>query len=180
MPIEINENLDIYNSSSRYYNDICYTTKSDSGTDITLKDRQNDFILKNKTVCQDDCIFADYDKNTKKVKCSCKIKEPSTSTADMNIDTKKLLKNFIDIKNIANIDILVCYKRLLSLQGIIKNIGFLIIISIIIFHFICIILFYCNQLKELKKKLIYIFSSSFLLIEDLCINPYFFYFLYLN
>ena len=152
IPIEINENLDIYNSSSRYYNDICYTTKSDSGTDITLKDRQNDFILKNKTVCQDDCIFADYDKNTKKVKCSCKIKEPSTSTADMNIDTKKLLKNFMDIKNIANIGILVCYKKLLSLQGIIKNIGCLIVISNIILHFIFIILFYYNQFKNLKTK----------------------------
>ena len=161
LPIEINENLDMYNSSSRYYNDICYTTKSDSGTDITLKDRQNDFILKNRTVCQDDCIFADYDKNTKKVKCSCKIKEPSTSTADMNIDTKKLLKNFIDIKNIANIGILVCYKRLLSLQGIIKNIGCLIVISNIILHFIFIILFYYNQFKELKNKIIYIIFSKY-------------------
>ncbi len=38
----------------------------------------------------------------------------------MKIDTKKLLKNFIVIKNIANIGILVCYKRLFSLVVIIK------------------------------------------------------------
>ena len=161
IPIEINENLDILNSSSGYYNDLCYTTKSDSGTDITLTDRRNDFIAKNKTVCQEDCIFADYDKNIKKVKCSCKVKEPPTSTAYMNIDTNKLLKNFIDIKNIANIGILVCYKRLLSFKGIIKNIGCLIVISIIIFHFISMIIFYYNQFNELKKKIIYIIFSKY-------------------
>ena len=110
IPIEINENLDIYNSSSGYYNDICYTTKSDSGTDISLKDRKNDFLEKNRAICQEDCFFADYDKSNKKVKCSCEVKEPSSSIADMKIDTKKLMKDFIDIKNIANIGLLVCYK----------------------------------------------------------------------
>ena len=79
IPVEIDESLDILNSSSGYYNDICYTTKSDSGTDITIKDRKDNFILKNKSVCQDDCIFTDYDKSTKKAKCSCKVKEPSSS-----------------------------------------------------------------------------------------------------
>ena len=40
IPIVINENIDKYNSSSGYYNDICYTTTSEDGTDILLKDRQ--------------------------------------------------------------------------------------------------------------------------------------------
>ena len=167
IPIEINESLEILNSSSNYYNDICYTTKSDSGTDITLTDRKNDFILKNKTVCQDNCIFADYDKINKKAKCSCEIKEPSSSTANMNIDANKLLKNFIDIKNIANFGILVCYKKLFSLKGFIKNIGCLMIIPIIIFHFICIIIFYCKQFKKLKKKIknIFIFKDIWRLFK---------------
>ena len=153
------------NSSGRYYNDICYTAKSDSGADIILKDRKNNFISKNMAVCQDDCIFTEYDKNTKKVKCSCKIKEPSSSTADMNINIDKLLKNFIDIQNIANIGLLVCYKKLLSLKHAIKNIGFLILIPIVILHFICIILFYCKQLKRIKKIIIdIIFAKNVLFL----------------
>jgi len=37
IPIIINENIDIYNSSSGYYNDICYTSTSEDGTDILKK-----------------------------------------------------------------------------------------------------------------------------------------------
>ena len=160
IPIEINENLDILNSSGGYYNDICYTTKSDSGSDIILKDRKNYFIYNNKTVCQEDCIFTDYNKDTKKAICSCKIKEPSLSSANMNIDINKIMKSFIDIKNIANIALLKCYKKLFSLEDIIKNIGFLMIIPIIIFHLICIIIFYCKLFKKLKKKIKKIISSK--------------------
>ena len=46
IPIVINEDLDKYNSSSGYYNDICCTTTSDDGIDILLKDRQKEFINK--------------------------------------------------------------------------------------------------------------------------------------
>ena len=35
IPVEITENLDKLNSSSGYFNDICYTASSESGTDIT-------------------------------------------------------------------------------------------------------------------------------------------------
>ena len=36
IPVKITENIDKYNSSSGYYNDICYTTTSDSGTDVLI------------------------------------------------------------------------------------------------------------------------------------------------
>ena len=39
IPIEI-QGFDKFNTSSEYFNDICYTTTSDSGTDISLKDRK--------------------------------------------------------------------------------------------------------------------------------------------
>ena len=38
IPHILTGNIDELNSSSNYYNDICYTSTSDSGTDITLKD----------------------------------------------------------------------------------------------------------------------------------------------
>ena len=58
IPIIIKDNLDKLNASSGYYNDICYTTTSEDGTDITLKDRQREFIEKDKIVCQEGCIFS--------------------------------------------------------------------------------------------------------------------------
>ena len=59
IPIEISksENLDKLNTSSDYFNDVCYVASSDSGTDILLKDRKEEFIENNKTVCQDDLRF---------------------------------------------------------------------------------------------------------------------------
>ena len=112
IPIKITENIDKLNISSGYYNDICYSAISDSGTDISLKDRKKEFIENNKTVCQEDCDFSDYDYITQRAKCSCKIKESSSSFSNMKINKLKFYEYFIDIKNIANIKILFCFKKL--------------------------------------------------------------------
>ena len=154
VPIIVTENIDKLNSSSGYYNDICYIATSDSGTDISLKDRKNEFIDDNKTVCQDDCNFSEYDYSTHKAKCSCKVKQSSSlSFADMKTNKMKLLENFKNIKNFANINILICYKILFSKLGIIHNIGFYILDVNIIFHIICIFIFYGNQLNIIKNKI---------------------------
>ena len=136
IPLEITENLDKLNTSSGYFNDICYTSTSKYGTDIILKDRQNEYIKENKAVCQDECIFSDYNYTIKKVNCSCEVKEMPLSFVDMNINKTKLYENFMDIKNIANIRILICYKNLFSKIGAIYNIGSYIIIAILLFHII--------------------------------------------
>ena len=153
VPVEITESLDILNTSSGYYNDICYTAKSESGTDIILNDRKNEFIEGNKSVCQDDCDFIEYNYTNKKAICSCDIKESSLSFEDININKTKLYQNFKDIKNIANINILICYKVLFTISGILYNIGSYIIIADLIFHIVCIFLFYLKQNKILKNKI---------------------------
>ena len=160
VPIKLNENLDIFNTSSGYYNDICYTAKSESGTDILLKDRKDEFIKGNKTVCQDDCDFTGYNYTTTKAKCSCKVKESSKSFEDMNIDQTKLFMNFNDIKNYANFNILICYKNLFNSKGIKKNIGCYIIIIIIIFQIICFFIFYIKQFDIIINKVKEIISAK--------------------
>ena len=64
----LSEHIDKLNSSSGYYNDICYSATSDDGTDILLKDSKKEFIKYNKTLCQDNCEFSEYDFNTQKEK----------------------------------------------------------------------------------------------------------------
>ena len=44
IPVVINDNIDKRNSSSAYYNDICYIEKSENCTVITLSDRQKYLI----------------------------------------------------------------------------------------------------------------------------------------
>ena len=74
IPVILSDSLDKINSSSDYYNDICYTYTSEDGTDISLSDRKKDFIKNNLTVCEEDCDFSDYDYSNGKAICSCKVK----------------------------------------------------------------------------------------------------------
>ena len=153
VPVIISENIDILNISSGYYNDICYVATSDSSTDITLKDRKEEFINKNKTVCQEDCDFTKYNYNLLKANCSCKVKQLSSSFANMNIDTEKIFKSFGNIKNIANLNLLSCYKVLFTNIGILKNIGSILIIIILVIHLICIILYFTKSYSNINNKI---------------------------
>ena len=151
IPLTINENIDKLNSSSGYYNDICYLATSDGGTDIILKDRKKEYIEGNKSVCQDDCDFSDYDYNKQKANCSCKVKESSSSFKDMNINKEKLYENFVNIKNIANLNILICYRNLFNKKGIIYNFGFYIILLVIVFHMTLIFIFYLKDINVIRN-----------------------------
>ena len=154
IPFVITENIDKYNKSSGYYNDICYTTTSEYGTDITLKDRRANFINGDKIVCQEGCEFTEYDSEISKAQCSCNVEKSPSSIDDMKIDKRKLLENFINIKNFANFNFLLCYKKLFCKKGILNNIGSYVIFAIIFFHIITLIIFYINQFPSLKKKII--------------------------
>ena len=158
VPIAINDNVDKLNTSSGYYNDICYTTTSEDGTDISLADRKNDYANNDNIICQEGCIFSEYDKDSQFAKCSCDVKETPPSIADMNINKEKLLENFKDIKNIINFVFLKCYKTLLTKEGIMNNYGFYLILIIIVFHILCIFIFRISHFRLIKKKIIHIAS----------------------
>ena len=159
IPFILTGNVDEYNSSSGYYNDICYTTTSEDGTDITLNDRKTNYIGEDKIVCQKDCFFSKYESESSKAKCSCNVKESSTSITEMSINKDKLLENFKDIKNFANFNFLVCHKKLFNKEGIVKNIGSYLLLAIILFHIISIIIFYLKEFPLIKKKINYIISG---------------------
>ena len=153
IPITITDQLEKLNSSSSYYNDVCYTTTSEDGTDITVKDRQNDFIDKDRVICQDGCYFSEYDYGNSRANCSCNIKKCSESYAGMYIDKSKILDNFKNINNLINFKFLVCYKNLFNKEGIIKNIGFYLLLLIMIFHAITILIFSLKQFSSIIKKI---------------------------
>ena len=68
----------------------------------------------------------------------------------MKIIKEKLFKNFKDIKNIANINILKCYKSLFCIKGIENNIGSYTVIFIFLFHISSFIIFYKYQQDRIK------------------------------
>ena len=83
IPVKIDEELDKHNSCSDYYNNICSKTKSQSGTDISLNDRRNEFVDNNLTLCEENCKLVEYNYNKEKAKCSCDIKTSIASYEDI-------------------------------------------------------------------------------------------------
>jgi len=155
IPIFLNESLDKLNSSSGYYNDICYLATSDSGTDILLKDRKNEFIEGNKTVCQEDCEFYYYNDSSHKANCFCIVKESSNFFSDIYINKTKLNNNFADIKNkidFSNLRITSC-DVLNSKENIEKNPGFFLLLIILAIFIIAFIIFYIKGYNLLSIKI---------------------------
>ena len=144
VPVQITEDIEKLNTSGRYYNDKCHKSKSDSGTDILLKDRQKEFVEGNKTVCQEDCDFTYYDYDTQKANCSCKVKETSSSMSDMTINTEKFYENFADTKKeFSNFGLTNC-NVLTSTDNIRSNTGFFLLLLILAL-FIIIFIIFCSR-----------------------------------
>ena len=169
IPIIINETIDKYNPKSNYYNDICSKANSKSNTDITLNDRRNEFIDNNMSLCEDNCELTNYDNKFKKAKCSCNVKTILTLDS-IECDSSNILKNFIDINKITNIQIIKCYKIVFRINNIKNNYGFFIVFFIFILYFICIIVFYCKSLNllicEIIKIIIIINSKEYQITKN--------------
>ena len=153
IPKPIIEPIDKININSGYYNDICYTATSDSGTDILLKDRIKEYFEINKTICPNNCDFIEYDNINKKVKCLCKIKNFLLNDNKASNKTMFLNKFYNNENHFGNFNILKCYKSLFCKKGISQNIGFFLLIIIFIFHFIYTFYFYLKDIYLIKNKI---------------------------
>ena len=142
--IPLNE-IQKYNQSSEMYNDICFSSTSESGTDKPLKDRQNDYIDNNMSICEEDCEFTEYDNINHKAICSCTIKLKFPLISEIRIDKKKLFDNFKDIKNIANFKLLKCFNLLFIKQNILRNSSNYILVILLFLSIIAIFIFICKD-----------------------------------
>ena len=99
-----NKDIDInkYNKSSNYYNDLCTKSDSQRKMDLSLSDRRKEFVDNNMTLCEEDCDLIEYNSTNNNTKCSCLIKVKLPFIDEIKFDKRKLLKSFIDIDNFIN------------------------------------------------------------------------------
>ena len=151
--IDINENeITKYDPKSDFYNDICSTYTTKYNTDITLKDRQKEFFNNNMSLCEDNCDFISYDSSSKKIDCNCNIKLTIKDLSNIKIN-KDTLKSKFNIKNMINIEVIKCYKKLFCKEGILYNIGSYILLAIILFFIIGFIIFINKEFASLQKEI---------------------------
>ena len=162
-----NNEIDQYNLSSDLYNDLCYTLTNENNIDKPLKERRKEIIDNNKFICQEGCVFSEYDINEKRATCSCFTKIELPILSEIKIDKKKLLSNFKNIKNIANFKMLNCIYLMFNKKNIFFNSSNYIFIFLFIFGIISIYRFiFCNyplitkNLNEIWKEKTFNFKSE--------------------
>ena len=163
IPVSIKEDINKYNPSSDYFNDICSKDTSKSGTDIILSDRKNIFINDNMSLCEEDCDLIDYDYENKKVKCSCITKVNIPLIEDIKFDKNKLLNRFTDINSIVNINVIKCYKKVFNKKNIKNNYGFFIVLIMNLLYYICLYVFIYKSFFLLKydiKNIVFILKTK--------------------
>ena len=154
IPLNISaENVEKYNKSSPYYNDICYISNTDDGTDISLNDRKQEYVNNNMSVCEDNCDFISYNTETQKAVCSCGIKTDVPFMDNVKFDKDVLMNGFTDISNIANTKLMTCYKTIFQKKLILKNIGCFIFATLIFLNLICFFLFLFKYYNKLVQKI---------------------------
>ena len=117
----------------------------------------------NYTLCEDECSFNNYEAKTQKVECNCYIKIQIPMFSEIKINKEKLKNNFIDIKRIINLDIMKCYKKLFTKEGLLKNVSSYILLSIIFIHILLFIIFILKECDIIKRKInsICLFKKKF-------------------
>ena len=159
IPVSIDENkLYKYEPDSDYYNDRCYTYTTDNGNDIPLDYRRKEFTNNNMSLCESECDYMGYDYETKKSKCECEIKN-EISIFNIKIDTERLYNQFTGLTS-SNIDIIKCYYLLFQKENLIYNIGFYVILFIIIIFCIGAIIFIFKGYNLLVQKIDIIIKTN--------------------
>ena len=115
------------------------------------------------TLCEENCELNNYNYSIEKAICFCEIKTSISSNYDYKFNKKEFFKSFIDIKNIANINIIKCFKVALNIKNISSNYGFYITISIIVYHLITTFIFWFISYKKIKMDL---FNISIILSSN--------------
>ena len=161
IPVNINENnLFKFDPDNEYYTDECYPSTTENGTDILINDRHNEFNKYNLSLCENNCSFIGYYKETKNAKCECRVKSKQLIISDLINKTELLSYNFTSKSQSSNMVTMKCYYTLFTKNGLLKNIGSYILLFTILLIIISAILFYKCGFNLLEDEIYKIIVST--------------------
>ena len=149
------QGYNIYNLTSEFYTDGCSPAKIGSN-DITLDDRKL-IYPQNISFCPGECDFFEVMIETKRVRCAC---DSFYTEKYINISTSFIKVNasdnfFIYLLDNFNYKIFKCYHILLKLDfnNLLKNIGFIFGVIVFFINLICLFIFSCCSLSQLRLQI---------------------------
>ena len=152
----IDQGINVFNYSDKFYTDICYHYESPNGKDVPIKARLSAFFP-NITLCESGCENIGVDIQTMKAKCECKfIDIVNMDTMDKigdNVYTQAIQEIF-DIISELNIAVVKCFKDIFNVKYFVKNTGGFIIISLFVGQLICFIKYTIDGLYYIRKYML--------------------------
>ena len=149
------QNINIFNISNEFYQDICFHFESPINKDIPLKDRLLAFYP-NITLCDPGCENKGV--NIQEMSAICKCAFNDIANNDL-IKENALLNNMIgevlEIINESNILVITCYKYIFKYFD--KSYGGFISLFLLLANIILTFVFWCYDMKNIKK---YIFTQA--------------------
>ena len=148
------QNIDVFNLSSSFYNDICYHFDSPLGKDIALRDRIH-LYFPNITLCEDGCLIKGVNLTSLKAICECKINSiMNNNFLGNNYLYQSQIGELESMLSNTNIEVMKCYKDIFVFKYFIKNVGGYIILSLILIQIILTIIYYSKSLYLIRKYIL--------------------------
>ena len=161
LPAVIDENnLYKYDPNSDYYTNSCYSYTTEDGTDITLKNRQEEYLENHMSLCENKCKYITYDLNNKQSLCSCQVKNEMETISEIMNNPNKLENEFSSTSSSSSMLSMECTYMLFSLDGLKTNISSYLLISIIFYFLFSILAFVKCGFPSLKLKMKKIINSK--------------------
>ena len=156
------QNIDLFNTSDVFYNDLCCFFESPNGRDVPLKERILIFYP-NITLCDDNCNDEGVNLTSMKAICECKLKEILSEAKDA---TKLVGLDFTDLIESLSIDVLKCFKNVFQYKYFIKCYGGFISLFLIVIQSICAIISYKVSMNKIRKTALTLIGKYSILLNS--------------
>ena len=137
------QNINAFDSSSKFYTDNCYQFTSSKGNDAFLEERKK-IYYPDITLCEEGCIFVKYNSETEKVTCRCDYKINNNNYTNVifvkNTKDKNFMKNLI----LENIQSMKCLKVIFKWINLKSNAGFILMLILLVIFGISWVFYYIS------------------------------------
>ena len=149
-----NQGIDLFNSDSAFYTDICYHYKSPiDGKDIPLKERFKLFFP-NASLCEKGCSIKGINTTTNASICECSLnKLINNEFLEDNILLGGAMGELKTLIEDTNIEVLKCYGDITNGELIAKNYGSFIILGLIISQIILAVIYFIAYISSMSRYL---------------------------
>ena len=139
--------VDIFNLDDEFFNDICFPySDKDSNSDMILYDRVKD-IYQNYSICEENCTYISFNIEKITSNCKCKVKQEVKPNYEKGNFQTYIMSTFLN----SNFGVIKCYNLVLSFEGKLENVGFLIFATMILGHISMYILYFINGVTKVTK-----------------------------